>query len=159
VWLVKWILLGRVKPGQHPLWSCWACRWDYLYTIWQHWAAPAMTPLGGTPFLPMWLRTVGANVGDNVVLHGNFVQLVDPDMLTLETGSTVSCLFQAHSFEDRVLKIAPVRIGVGASAMAQTVVMYGSNIDDGATVAPHGVVMKNEHLTAGQYYRGGPCRA
>ena len=25
---LKWLLLGRVRPGRHGLWSCWCCRWE-----------------------------------------------------------------------------------------------------------------------------------
>ena len=35
---LKWALLGRVRPGQHPLWSCWCGRWDFLYVAWGAWA-------------------------------------------------------------------------------------------------------------------------
>ena len=38
-------------------------------------------------------------------------RVVDPDMITIDDGATVHALFQAHTFEDRVLKIDRVRIG------------------------------------------------
>src|SRR5262249_47721497 len=37
---LKWGLLGRVRPGVHPLWSCWTSRWDFVYVVWQFLAAP-----------------------------------------------------------------------------------------------------------------------
>ncbi len=53
---LKWVLLGRVRPGSHPLWSCWCSRWDFLYVAWRIIAAPVLTPLEGTLLLPLYLR-------------------------------------------------------------------------------------------------------
>ena len=60
---LKWLLLGRVQPGQHPLWSCWCSRWDFLYVAWNAWARAALTTLEGTPLLPWYLRAMGMRVG------------------------------------------------------------------------------------------------
>ena len=78
-------------------------------------------------------------------------------MLTLEDGATVRAHFQAHSFEDRVLKMDHVRIGKGASVGAGTVVLYGADIGDGARVGSNCVVMKNELLLPGRDYAGAPA--
>ncbi len=158
VWM-KWTLLGRVRPGQHALWSCWCSRWDFLYVVWGAWARPIMTALDGTPFLPWWLRLFGVKVGRGVFLGGGFAQVVDPDMLNFEDGATVGCMFQAHSFEDRVLKLAPVYIREGASVGAAACLMYGADIGARTRVGEHSVVMKHEGLLADRYYVGAPTRA
>ena len=71
-------------------------------------------------------------------------QVVDPDMLTFEDEATVACHFQAHSFEDRILKIDRIRIGRGATVGDNAVVFYGAEIGRRAWVAPHSVVMKRD---------------
>ena len=77
-------------------------------------------------------------------------------MLTIEDGATVHALFQAHSFEDRVLKIDHVRIGRHATVQCGTVVLYGADIGDGAHVMAHSVVMKQETLLPRRGYAGAP---
>lgn len=144
VWALKWTLLGRVKPGQHPLWSCWCSRWDFVYVAWQRWAAPIARVLEGGLLIVPWLRAMGVRVGRDAYLGGGFSQVVDPDMIEIGDGATVACAFQAHTFEDRVLKVAPVRIGAGATVAAGGVVMYGARIQPGAHVGHHSVVMKDE---------------
>jgi uncharacterized membrane protein len=153
---LKWLLLGRVRPGQHGLWSCWASRWDFHYVVWQRYGRALLQPLEGTLLLPWYLRAMGMRIGRRCVLGDGFAQVVDPDMLTLEDGATVHALFQAHSFEDRVLKIDRVRIGRDATVGHGTVVLYGADIGDGAHVLPHGVVMKREALLPGRNYAGAP---
>ncbi|MGB3966737.1 MAG: heparan-alpha-glucosaminide N-acetyltransferase domain-containing protein, partial [Planctomycetota bacterium] len=153
---LKWLLLGRVRPGQHGLWSCWASRWDFHYVVWQRYGRALLQQLEGTLLLPWFLRAMGMRIGRRCLLGDGFAQVVDPDMLTIGDGATVHALFQAHSFEDRVLKIDRVRIAAGATVGRGTVVLYGAEIQERARVLPHGVVMKHELLLAGRAYVGAP---
>jgi len=157
--LTKWMLLGKVKPAMHPLWSSWASRWDLMCLAWHICAGPLVSQLDGTLLLNALLRVTGVNVGKRVVLGTGFAEdLPDPDMLTFEDGATVDCLFQAHTFEDRVLKIDRIAIRVGATVGHNAVLLYGADIGAGAHVAAHSVVMKHEHLHAGRRYIGFPTR-
>ncbi len=155
---LKWALLGRVKPGRHPFWSCWCGRWDFLYVAWEFLARGVLSALEGTLLLPWYLRAMGARIGRRVVLGSGFSQVVDPDMMDLGDGSTVSALFQAHTFEDRMLKIDRVRIRAGATVGAGAVVFYGADVGERAHVAPNSVVMKNERLLSDGSYAGCPTR-
>ncbi|HEV7508956.1 MAG TPA: amino acid adenylation domain-containing protein [Thermoanaerobaculia bacterium] len=154
----KWLLLGRVREGRHPLWSCWCSRWDFLYVLWAAYVRGSLTSLEGTPFMIWWLRAIGARIGRRVVLGTRFAQVVDPDMLIIDDDATVSCLLQLHSFEDRVLKIAPARFGARSTVGNGAVLLYGANIGEGARVEDGSVVMKHETLLPGQYYVGAPTR-
>jgi non-ribosomal peptide synthetase-like protein len=155
---LKWGLLGRVRPGIHAFWSCWCSRWDFLYVAWAFYASGPLSVLEGTLLLSWYLRAMGSRIGRRVVLGGGFAQVVDPDMLEFEDGATVSCHFQAHTFEDRVLKIDHVRIRSRATVGSGAVLLYGSEIGASARVAPHSVVMKRESLLPGQSYSGCPTR-
>lgn len=156
--LLKWALLGRVKPGQHPLWSCWCSRWDFLYVAWGILARSTLVGLEGTLLLSMYLRGMGVTIGRRVVLGPGFSQVVDPDMLRFGDDSTVQAMFQAHTFEDRILKIDLVHVGAGASVGRASVMMNGSEAGDATQVAPHTVVMKHARLKAGRRYEGCPSR-
>jgi len=155
----KWLLLGRVQEGRHPLWSCWCSRWDFLYVLWAAYVRGSLTSLEGTPFMIWWLRALGSRIGKRVVLGTRFAQVVDPDMLEIDDDATVSCLLQLHSFEDRVLKIAPARFGARCTVGNGAVLLYGANIGEGARVEDGSVVMKHETLLPGQYYVGAPTRS
>ena len=152
----KWLLLGRVRPGQHGLWSCWASRWDFHYVLWNRYGRALLSPLEGTLILPWFLRAMGMKIGRRCVLGDGFAQVVDPDMITIEDGATVHALFQAHSFEDRVLKIDRVRLGARCTIGRGAVVLYGADVGEDAHVMPHSVVMKRELLLPGRRYAGAP---
>ncbi len=156
---LKWILLGRVKPGVHALWSCWASRWDFVCMAWSFYAIDVVSALEGTLLLNPLLRAAGAHIGHRAVLAGGFAEdLPDPDMLHIADGATVDCTFQAHTFEDRVLKIGRVTIGENATVGRNVVLLYGAEIGARTRVAPHSVVMKHERLLPDQNYIGFPTR-
>lgn len=159
VLLMKWLLLGRVQPGEHALWSCWCSRWDFHYTLWDRLATPVLSRLEGTLLLAWFLRATGMRIGKRVVLGPGFSQVVDPDMIQIDDDATVHALFQAHTFEDRLLKIDRVRIRARATVGSGAVVFYGVDIGEGVSVAPQSVIMKRERLTAGGHYEGCPSRA
>ncbi len=158
VLVMKWLLIGRVRPSEHALWSCWCSRWDFLYVAWGMIAAPVLASCEGTLLLTWYLRAMGARIGRRVVLGGGFSQVVDPDMFDIEDDAVVQALFQAHTFEDRVLKIDHVRIRRGANVASGVVLLYGADIGEDAVVAEHSVVMKREHLLGGRTYSGCPTR-
>ncbi|MBA4189784.1 MAG: amino acid adenylation protein [Planctomycetaceae bacterium] len=156
---LKWLLLGKVKPGTHPLWSCWCSRWDFHYVLWEMYARGPLAALEGTLLLNVYLRAMGVKIGKNVVLGSGFSHVVDPDMLSFADGSTVSAMFQAHTFEDRVLKIDYVTIGTGATLGNASVLLYGADVGTDTRVVAHSVVMKRERLQPGSTYAGCPTRA
>jgi len=156
---LKWLLLGKVAPGRHPLWSCWCSRWDFLYVVWGRFARPVLAIFEGTLLLNALLRLFGMRIGPGVLLGRGFAQVVDPDMLHFEAGSTVAGIFQAHTFEDRVLKIDHLTIGPGATLGAGALAFYGVHLQPHARVHPGSVALKGETLTAGEDYRGVPLVA
>ncbi|MFT4647511.1 MAG: non-ribosomal peptide synthetase-like protein [Glaciecola sp.] len=158
VWILKWCLIGKVRAGRHGLWSGWCCRWDFLYVSWNFYARPILSTLEGTTLLAWYLRAMGSKIGKRVVLGGAFAQVVDPDMLNFEDGSTVSGIFQAHTFEDRVLKIAPLHLRKDSTLSASALMFYGADMGPGCHVAPQSVIMKEEHLTGRERYAGSPSQ-
>jgi hypothetical protein len=119
----------------------------------------ALPFLSLTPVCPWFLRAMGMKLGKRVLLGRGFSQVVDPDMIEVDDGATVDAMLQAHTFEDRVLKIDRIRIRRGAMLGTGTVPLYGADIGEGTDVAPHSVIMKRESLTAGLRYEGVPTRS
>ncbi len=156
--VLKWALLGCVKPGTHPLWSSWCYRWEFHFMAWDLFSAGPLSILEGTLWLNWFVRGMGARVGRNVALGNGFAHAIDHDMFTFEDGATVTCHFQAHTFEDRVLKIDYVWIRQDATAGNAAVLLYGADIGERAWVLPHSVVMKHERLLPDSSYAGAPTQ-
>ncbi len=155
---LKWALLGRVKPNTHPLWSCWCYRWEFHFMAWDLFSAGPLSILEGTLWLNWFMRGMGSKIGRNVALGNGFAHQIDHDMFTFEDGATVTCQFQAHTFEDRVLKIDYVWVRKDATAGNAAVLLYGADIGERAWVLPHSVVMKHERLLPDSDYAGAPTK-
>jgi non-ribosomal peptide synthetase-like protein len=155
---LKWLLLGRVRPGTHPLWSCWVSRWDFLFVAWDFWASAAVAMLDGSLMLNAYLRAMGVKLGRRVVLGPGFEHVADPDMLEFGDDATVNALNQAHTFEDRVLKINRVKVRPSATVGRAALLLYGADIGEAAFVVPQSAVMKGERLLPDRVYVGRPTQ-
>ncbi len=63
---LKWLVIGRTKPGVYPLWGA------YYYRIWLMQRIVHLTGhkfLQGTPLMRIYLRALGAKVGRDAIIH------------------------------------------------------------------------------------------
>lgn len=158
--LIKWIVIGRYKPFERPLWSGFLWRLEFVNALFEFFATPlALDAFEGTPLLPWYLRLLGARIGRRVYaattgfLEWDLVEIGDRTVLNQE------CILQTHLFEDRVLKGARLRIGADCEIGEQSIVLYDTTIGAGATIGPLSLVMKGEAVPAGTRWSGSPLSA
>jgi len=153
----KWLLVGRLTPGDHPLWSSFIWRNELADTFLEVVAVPWLGPAtGGSPALNVWLRTLGARIGRGVWCESYW--LPEADLVTLGDGATVNrgCVLQTHLFHDRVMSMDTVVLGDGASLGPHGVVLPAARLDDGARVGPASLVLRGDAIPAGSRWTGNP---
>ncbi|ASN51681.1 Pls/PosA family non-ribosomal peptide synthetase [Sinomonas sp. R1AF57] len=153
----KWLFVGRIKAGEHPLWSSFVWRNEVQDTFVEMVAAPWFArAASGTPALVWWLRSLGAKIGSGTWCESYW--LPEADLVSLGPSSTVNrgCVVQTHLFHDRIMAIDAVVLGEGATLGPHGVILPGAEIADGATVGPASLVMRGEHVPAASYWRGNP---
>ncbi|GHG56517.1 amino acid adenylation protein [Sinomonas cellulolyticus] len=153
----KWLFVGRIKAGEHPLWSSFVWRNEVQDTFVEMVAAPWFArAAAGTPALVWWLRSLGARIGSGSWCESYW--LPEADLVALGPGSTVNrgCVVQTHLFHDRIMSIDAVELGEGATLGPHGVILPGARIGDGATVGPASLVMRGEHVPPATYWRGNP---
>jgi non-ribosomal peptide synthetase-like protein len=156
--LAKWIVIGRYRPFEHPLWSTTVWRLEFVNALYEFLASPlALEALQGTPFLPWYLRLIGARIGRGVYAHTT--GLLEWDLVEVGDRAALNddCVLQTHLFEDRVLKAAPLRIGADCEVGAGSVVLYDSEMEHGARLDALSLLMKGERLPAGTAWAGIPA--
>ncbi|OAA41265.1 non-ribosomal peptide synthetase [Metarhizium rileyi] len=158
--LAKWLLTPNIRPGhQHPLWSSFVWRNELADTFIQSLAAPwFVTMCYGTPFLNIWMRSLGAKIGRGVWLDSHL--LPEADLITLEDGATVNrgSVLQTHLFHDRLMRLDKVHLEAGATLGPYAISLPGTTIGSGTTIAPTSLVMRGEHIPAGTRWHGNPVR-
>ena len=156
---LKWGLLGRQRDGIHPLYSCWASRWDYLSVAKDFIANGLLSSLEGTLLLPVYFRLLGMKIGKQVVLGDGISQInVDFDLIDIGNYVTIKANFQAHTFEDRMLKMGHIRMEDYSTLGTHTVPLYGTNIGEHTFVASGSVIMKGETLPSWTSWEGNPAQ-
>jgi non-ribosomal peptide synthetase-like protein len=153
----KWLLVGRLGPGEHPLWSSFVWRNELADTFTEVMAAPWFArAVAGTHVLNFWLRTMGARIGHGVWCETYW--LPEPDLIDLRDGATVNagCVVQTHLFHDRVLSLDTVTLAAGATLGPNSVVLPAARLGKHATVGPVSLVMRGESVPDRTRWIGNP---
>nr|WP_037610818.1 Pls/PosA family non-ribosomal peptide synthetase [Streptacidiphilus rugosus] len=155
----KWLLMGRFRAGQKPLWSSFVWRNELFDTFVEELAMPWLGgTLVGTPFFTAWLRSLGARIGRGVWCESHWFP--ETDLISLGDGATVNrgVVVQTHLFHDRLMRMDAIEVGVGATVGPHSIVLLGSTLGEGAVVGPSSLVMRGETLPAGTRWLGNPVR-
>jgi non-ribosomal peptide synthetase-like protein len=153
----KWLLIGRVRPGHHPLWSTFVWRNELADTFVEVLAAPWFArPATGSWMLNVWLRSMGAKIGRGVWCETYW--LPEADLVELRDGATVNqgCVVQTHLFHDRMLRMDTVTLRAGATLGPDSVILPAATLGKHATVGPVSLVMRGETVPDRTRWTGNP---
>ncbi|MEL3947020.1 Pls/PosA family non-ribosomal peptide synthetase [Streptomyces sp. LNU-CPARS28] len=156
----KWLLVGRHRTGEHPLWCGFVWRNELADTFVEMVAVPWLGgAVPGTPVMNLWLRGLGARVGRGVWCESYW--LPETDLVTLESAATVNrgSVLQTHLFHDRILRTDTVVLRAGATLGPGGIVLPGSEIGARSTLGPASLVMAGESVPADTRWLGNPIEA
>ena len=156
--LMKWLLIGKYKPFVKPLWSNFVWRLELVNALYEFLAAPLLLQsLQGTPFLPWYLRLLGAKVGS--MCYIDTTGFLEWDLIEIGDRSAIGedAVMQTHLFEDRILKASSFRIGTDCAVGASSVVLYNTVMHSGSQLDNLSLLMKGEALPAETQWIGIPA--
>lgn len=158
--LAKWVLVGRHRTAEHPLWSGFVWRNELADTFVEVLAVPWLAgAVPGTPLMTAWLRALGARIG-----RGTWVEsywLPEADLVTLGDAAAVNrgCVLQTHLFHDRILRTDTVVLREGATLGPGGIVLPGSTVGARTTLGPASLVMAAESVPDDTRWLGNPIEA
>ena len=159
VWLlmpiaIKWIVIGRFKPGRYPLWGTYFLRWWIVRTAlrfvpWDY--------LAGTPVMRLYLIALGAKVGAGCYLGSKNLML--PDLVSIGSGVHIGYNVDvlAHEIRDGWLYLSPVEIGADAYIGTNSLIFLGSRVGKNAMLGELSLVPRNGQIPSGEYWQGSPA--
>ncbi len=157
--LLKWITVGKYIPEQKPMWTSKVWRSEAITSTYEALAVPFLLDfMKGTPWLPIVLRLLGMKTGKRVWM--NTTDITEHDMVSIgdDTALNEDCGPQTHLFEDRVMKVGPVKVGKKCSIGAKTIILYDSEIGDNVNIEALSLVMKGENLQSDSSWGGSPIK-
>jgi non-ribosomal peptide synthetase-like protein len=155
----KWLLVGRIRASEFPLWSSFVWRNEVADTFVETVAAPWFArAASGTPVMNLWLRALGTDVGRGAWCETYW--LPEADLVTLGSGSTVNrgCVVQTHLFHDRIMRMDSVVLEPGATLGPHCVALPAARLGSGATVGPASLVVRGDEVPPSTRWQGNPIR-
>ncbi|HEX3545777.1 MAG TPA: Pls/PosA family non-ribosomal peptide synthetase [Mycobacterium sp.] len=155
--IAKWLVVGRIRAIEHPLWSSFVWRNEVSDTFVETVAAPWFArAAAGTPVMNLWLRALGASIARGVWCETYW--LPEADLVTLEQGATVNrgCVVQTHLFHDRIMRMDTVVLEEGSTLGTHCVALPAARIGAAATVGPASLVMRGDEVPPSTRWQGNP---
>jgi non-ribosomal peptide synthetase-like protein len=152
---LKWLLIGRFRPGEYQLWGWYFCRW------WIVRKSLEFSPLrffAGSPLMPVYARLLGARVKNGCQINTAHFHL--PDLIEIDEGASIGYDAEIQPFviEGGWLRLAPIRIGAGAFIGAKAVVLAGAEIGSHARVAEQTLVSSGQRIPDFETWMGSPAQ-
>jgi non-ribosomal peptide synthetase-like protein len=127
---MKWVLIGRTKPGRYPLWGSYYFRW----WLSQRFIGLAHTKwFQGTPIMRLYLKSLGAKVGDDAIISEIEVGAID--LLSIGAGCSIGqkVKFANARAEGNEFIIGAIEIGddayIGTSCTIEEDVVIGRSAE------------------------------
>ncbi len=152
---VKWILIGRYRPGAYPLWGWFYFRWWLATTIE---AAVPVSYLTGTPLYNLYLRCMGAKIGKNAHLDSD--AFASYDLLAIGDDSSVNAdsNLLGYTVENGWLKIGRVTIGRRCFVGARAALRHDTVMEDDSALEDLSLLPQGATIPRGQTWLGSPAR-
>ncbi|MHB8492116.1 MAG: amino acid adenylation protein, partial [Solirubrobacteraceae bacterium] len=157
---VKWLIIGRYRPGEHPLWSFFVWRDEIMNSCQEQLAGTWLLDAAmATPLMSLYLRLMGAKVGRDVWCET--LTITEFELATLGDGCAVNrhAVVETHLFHDRLMRIGPASLGAGATLGPSAAMLPDSKVGAGCSVGGRSVVMRGEELPALTRWHGAPVVA
>jgi len=152
---VKWIVIGRYRPGAYPLWGWFYFRWWLATTV------EACVPAGylaGTPLYNLYLRLMGAKIGRNA--HLGCDAFASYDLLSIGEDSSVNVdsNLPGYTVENGWLKIGRVTVGRRCFVGARAVMGLDTVMEDDSALEDLSLLPRGGVIPRGQTWLGSPAR-
>ena len=151
---LKWLVIGRYRPGKYPVWGFYYFRW-WLVTRFQSLAWADM--FSGTPLMSLYYRAMGARVGKRVTLSTPHCMAFDVVSIGHDSSIGIETQMLGHRVEDGMLIIAPVSIGRDCFVGMHCNLGLDTCLQDGSRLDDMSLLADGAALGIGEMRRGVPA--
>ncbi|MET9446596.1 Pls/PosA family non-ribosomal peptide synthetase [Streptomyces cinerochromogenes] len=151
----KWLLVGRWKPGEFPVWGLAYLRF-WLVKVLLH--ANPMVFLVGTPLYVLYLRALGARIGKGVTILSRSVP-VCTDLLTIGAGTVIrkdSFFLGYRAYAGRI-QTGRITLGRDVYVGEKTVLDIDTSMGDGAQLGHSSALHRGQAVPDGGRWHGSPA--
>jgi len=152
--IVKWVLIGRFRPGRYPLWG-----W-YYFRLWLATHLMAVSPLmtlASTPFMAPYLRLFGYRIGRGCHIGSGAISI--PDLIDIGDNVSIGygAVITAYVVRGGWLYLAPIKIKNGAFIGNGAVLLPGSEIGENSAIREQTLVAEGQVIPDNETWQGSPA--
>jgi non-ribosomal peptide synthetase-like protein len=154
--LLKWILIGRWKPQEIPIWSLAYLRFWTVKTLVR---ANPMARFAGSPLYVLYLRALGARIGPGVVIFSRNMP-VCTDLLAIGEGTVIrkDCYLNCYRARAGLIQTGRVTLGMNVLIGEKSVIDIDTSMGDGAQLGHASCLRASETVPPGQRWHGSPAQ-
>src|ERR1035437_3214765 len=151
----KWLMAGRLQAGQFPLWGFTYFRWWLANKFCE---LPDVYLLAGTPWMPLYLRALGARIGRNVMIET--ITLGVPELLTIEDGVSLGTFVNIENarVEGGMLVIGPVHLQRESAVDSYSVLENDTKLGERARLCGQSALAAGRQIPDDKVWEGAPAR-
>ncbi len=159
---LKWIIIGRYRPGKYPLWGSYYLRWwlvERSLAVFGKGLFFEDLPVYGPRLVRFYYQALGCKIGANakISLHA---QLAQADLVSLGDDVILeTCIVRPFALEQGHFVLLPITIGNRCTVGIKANLAPGTVLRDGAHVGPLSSSHSAEVDTAGGADPRQYCRA
>lgn len=155
--LAKWILIGRWKPQEIPVWSVAYVRFWLVRTLVQR--NLLVLVFAGSPLYSLYLRALGAKVGRGASIFTLNVP-VCTDLLTIGAGTVIrkDSFLNGYRAHAGVIQTGAVTLGSDVFVGEVTVLDIDTSMGDGAQLGHTSALHAGQSVPAGARWHGSPAQ-
>ncbi|MHA5047141.1 Pls/PosA family non-ribosomal peptide synthetase [Streptomyces sp. SD15] len=155
--MAKWILIGRWKPREFPIWGLTYLRF-WIVKVLLH--ANPMIFFVGNPLYVLYLRALGARIGKRVTILSPSIP-VCADLLTIGAGTVIrkDSSFLCYRAQAGRIQTGRVTLGRDVYIGEKTVLDIDTSMGDGAQLGHTSALYRGQAIPDGERRHGSPAQA
>ena len=153
--VTKWVVIGRIKEGDYPLWGM------YYFRLWFVKAVQELVPiqfLNGTPVYPIYLRMMGVKVSKDAMLSA--IRIGAEDLVSIGKDVSISSgtLMNNVTVSGGMMKIRRISIGDHCYIGTSAVIAGGAHMEDWGELQDLSYLPEGKTIRSGEIWCGSPAQ-
>ncbi|NDC43218.1 MAG: peptide synthetase, partial [Chitinophagia bacterium] len=152
--LVKWLVIGRYKEGDYPLWGTYYFRWWFVKTFQR--LLPSQF-LNGTPLYNGYLSAMGVKVARDAQLAAFTIGAEDLVSIGSDVSISSNAVLNNAWVEDGMLKLRKVHLGDHAYIGSSAIVAGGARVNDWGELQDLSYLQQGKTVGEREIWQGSPA--
>jgi len=150
----KWLVIGKIKEGDYPLWGSYYFRWWFAKTVQR---LLTVQFLNGTPLYPLYLKMLGMKIAPDAQLS-DFTMGAE-DLITIGSDVSISSNVNLNNVvvEDGLFKLRSIVLGDHAYIGTSSIIAGGAVMEPWSELQDLSYLQQGKTIRTGEVWSGSPA--